>query len=188
MCDHGEGTPLTPLELTAAFRFCPRCGTGGLRPKADGKSLACAACGYQHFINSVLAAGVFITDPQDRLLLIRRLREPSKGKLGLPGGFSDPYESAETVARREVREEINLELGPLRYITSYPNRYLFQGLVYPTVDVFFAAQPVSLAPLKALDDVQEIVFQLPHEIDPQELAFDSLRHALRCLLDAERLT
>ncbi|HEY3320234.1 MAG TPA: NUDIX domain-containing protein [Planctomycetota bacterium] len=170
-------------ELIDAFRFCPRCGREGLRPMADKKSLKCVPCGYQHFINSVLAAGVFITDEQGRLLLIRRLKEPSKGKLGLPGGFSDPYESAETVARREVLEEINIELGPLRYLTSYPNRYEFQGLIYSTVDIFFAASPISLTPLKALDDVAEIVFIRPRDVDPQELAFESLRHGLQCLIE-----
>jgi ADP-ribose pyrophosphatase YjhB (NUDIX family) len=169
-----------PTELSAAYRFCPRCGDGAFRATLDGKAVVCAACGYQHFMNSVLAAGVFIADGTGRLLLVRRLREPSKGKLGIPGGFSDAGESAEDVARREVREEINIELGPLRYLTSYPNRYVFQDLIYPTTDIFFAAQALSLEPLKALDDVQEIVFRSPDAIDPHELAFDSIRHALRC--------
>lgn len=169
-----------PTDLTAAYRFCPRCGDARFRAKPDGKAVVCAACDYQHFINSVLAAGVLIPDENGRLLLVRRLREPSKGKLGIPGGFSDAGESAEDVARREVREEINLELGPLRYLTSYPNRYLFQDLIYPTTDVFFTAKALSLAPLKALEDVQEIVWRSPGAIDPDELAFDSIRHALRC--------
>lgn len=173
-------------ELTEAYRFCPRCGNNAFQPKPDGTVILCAACGHQHFINGVLAAGVFITDRHGRLVLIRRKREPSKGMLGLPGGFSEPGESAEDVARREVREEINLELGPLRYVTSYPNRYVFQGLVYPTVDVFFAAEALSLEPLKALDDVQDIVFIAPRDIAPGDLAFDSLRHALRCLIDSLR--
>ncbi|MCY3018203.1 MAG: NUDIX domain-containing protein [Planctomycetota bacterium] len=174
---------MKPRELVQAFRFCPLCGDASFRPKPGDKSMLCAACGYEHFINSVLAAGVFVADPQGRLILICRSREPSKGKLGLPGGFSNPYESAETTARREVREEINIELGPLRYLTSYPNRYVYQGLVYPTADVFFSADAVSLAPLKALDDVQEIVFMAPRAVAPEDLAFDSIRYALRCLLD-----
>jgi NAD+ diphosphatase len=127
-------------ELVDAFRFCPRCGSGEFRPQTDRRSIRCEACSYQHFINSILAAGVLIEDSEGRLVLIRRQRDPSKGKLGLPGGFSDPNESAEDVARREVREEVNLELGPLRYLTSFPNRYLFQGLIYPTTDIFFAAR------------------------------------------------
>jgi ADP-ribose pyrophosphatase YjhB (NUDIX family) len=169
---------MTPCELADAYRFCPRCGDGAFRARPDRKAVVCAACGYQHFINSVLAAGVFIRDAQGRILLIRRLRDPAKGKLGLPGGFSDPYESAEDTARREVREEINIELGPLRYVASYANRYAFQGLVYPTADVYFAADAISLAPLRALEDVQEIVFLAPRDIVAEELAFDSLRYAL----------
>jgi ADP-ribose pyrophosphatase YjhB (NUDIX family) len=171
-------------ELPEAFTFCPRCGNGRFRPRPDRKVILCPACGYQHFINSVLAAGVAIEEPDHgRLILVRRQREPAKGKLGLPGGFSDANESAEEVARREVREEVNLELGPLHYLTSYPNRYIFQGLIYPTTDVFFTAQALSMEPLRALEDVQEIVLRAPREIAPEELAFDSLRHALRCYLE-----
>jgi len=174
---------MSPCELTEAFTFCPRCGDGRFRPRPDRKVILCAACGYQHFINSVLAAGALIRETAgERLILVRRQRDPAKGKLGIPGGFSDANESAEQVTRREVREEINLELGPLQYLTSFPNRYVFQGLIYPTTDVFFTSQAVSMDPLKALDDVQEIVLRAPQDVEPEELAFDSIRHAFRCYL------
>ncbi|MGD0092825.1 MAG: NUDIX domain-containing protein [Planctomycetota bacterium] len=172
---------MQPCELIDAYRFCPRCGKGAFAPQPDRKALECAGCGYQHFINPILAAAVLISDAQGRLVLIRRRHEPSRGKLAFPGGFANAGESAEATARREVHEEINLQLGPLRYLASYPNRYEYQGLLYPTVDVFFAAEAVSLASLRAVEEVDEILLVAPREIAPEELAFDSMRQALKCL-------
>jgi NADH pyrophosphatase NudC (nudix superfamily) len=177
---------MKPQELVDAYRFCPRCGNSAFAPKAGGKAIVCAACGYQHFINPILAAAVLVSDAQGRLVLIRRQHEPCRGKLGYPGGFANAGESAEGAARREVQEEINIQVGPLRYIASFPNLYEYQGLLYPTVDVFFAAEAVSLTPLRALDEVDDILFAAPREIAPEELAFDSMRQALRCFLEMKR--
>ena len=44
----------------------------------------------------------------DRLLLIRRAKEPYRGLLGLPGGKMDPGETPLAASRREMREETGL--------------------------------------------------------------------------------
>jgi ADP-ribose pyrophosphatase YjhB (NUDIX family) len=45
-----------------------------------------------------------------RLLLIRRLRSPEAGCWGLPGGKVDPFETVQDAVRREVAEELGVEL------------------------------------------------------------------------------
>jgi ADP-ribose pyrophosphatase YjhB (NUDIX family) len=47
------------------------------------------------------------------VLLVRRGRPPSAGEWALPGGAQELGETAEAAARREVREETGIELGPL---------------------------------------------------------------------------
>ena len=47
------------------------------------------------------------------LLLIRRGGHPFLGKWALPGGFSEPGETVDETAARELREETNLEGLPL---------------------------------------------------------------------------
>jgi 8-oxo-dGTP diphosphatase len=54
--------------------------------------------------------GAAILDDQGRLLLIRRLRQPEAGAWGLPGGKIDFGERAEDTARREIREELGIEI------------------------------------------------------------------------------
>ncbi len=54
--------------------------------------------------------GAAIRDAQGRLLLIRRLREPEAGAWGLPGGKIDFGEPAMETARREIAEELGIEI------------------------------------------------------------------------------
>jgi len=54
--------------------------------------------------------GAAILDEAGRLLLIQRLRQPEAGAWGLPGGKVDFGEPAEETARREIREELGIEI------------------------------------------------------------------------------
>ncbi|MCR5875035.1 NUDIX domain-containing protein [Phenylobacterium sp. J426] len=50
------------------------------------------------------------------LLLIRRARSPEADSWSLPGGKVDFGEPTEAAARREVAEELGLQLGPLELL------------------------------------------------------------------------
>jgi 8-oxo-dGTP diphosphatase len=51
----------------------------------------------------------------DRALIIKRAHEPRKGEWSLPGGLLELGESLADAARREIKEETNLdiEVGPI---------------------------------------------------------------------------
>ncbi|MBI1405980.1 MAG: NUDIX domain-containing protein [Caulobacter sp.] len=59
-----------------------------------------------------LGVGVAIVR-DGRLLLIRRLKPPEAGCWSLPGGKVDFLETVEAALRREAREELGVDLGPL---------------------------------------------------------------------------
>jgi len=54
--------------------------------------------------------GAAIHDEDDRLLLIQRLTEPEAGAWGLPGGKIDFGEPARETAKREITEELGIDI------------------------------------------------------------------------------
>jgi ADP-ribose pyrophosphatase YjhB (NUDIX family) len=57
-----------------------------------------------------VGCGAAIFDASSRLLLIQRLSEPEAGTWGLPGGKIDFGEPARETARREILEELGIEI------------------------------------------------------------------------------
>jgi len=80
--------------------------------------------------------------------------------------------------RREVREEVGIEVERVRFLVSYPNLYHYRDVVYPVVDLYFAADAVDPQNAKPLDAVAGIEWRLPAEIPDAECGFDSMRVAL----------
>lgn len=66
-----------------------------------------------------LAASMVVCDPQGRVLLVREADPRVGGKLNLPGGHVDPWESAGDCALRELREETGLVVGLTGLIGVY---------------------------------------------------------------------
>ncbi len=163
---------------TGHFAFCPRCAAPG--PVAEGKRIRCPACHFTVYFNPAAAVVVIVTDDAGRLLFLRRAREPAKGKLGLPGGFVDPDETAEDAARRETREESGLTVGNLTFLFSCTNQYIYRGVTYPTVDLVFRSELLSEGEaVPEQEEVEEVVWRRPEDVTDDELSFPSMRAAVR---------
>ncbi len=105
-------------EWHRAHRFCPRCGSP-LTVAAAGHVLTCSGCGRQHFPRTDPAVIMLVTDAEDRALLGRQPRWP-EGRYSTLAGFVDPGESLEDAVRREVAEEVGVEVGEVSYLGNQP--------------------------------------------------------------------
>ena len=109
-----------PLEL---FRFCPVCGSNKFIEN-NNQSKRCETCGFIDYINPKAAVVAVITNTKGDILVCRRAKDPAKGTLDMPGGFTDLNETAEEAVIREVKEETGLTVTATRYLFSLPNSYM----------------------------------------------------------------
>lgn len=68
-----------------------------------------------------VGAGAVILNDKNKILLLKRLRNPEIGKWSIPGGKIDFMEEAESAVIREIKEElgITVEVEKLLGITSH---------------------------------------------------------------------
>jgi len=99
-------------------RFCAACGQP-TQVYAAGHERICPACGTHHFPRTDPAVIMLITDDQDRALLGRHPSWP-EGRFSTLAGFVEPGESLDDAVRREVMEEVGVEVGEVTYAGSQP--------------------------------------------------------------------
>jgi len=163
--------PSSPLLV---FKFCPACGSRNIAPDTE-KSLKCDACGFRYYINMNAAVVAVIRNEKNEVLFTLRKHDPSKGMLDLPGGFIDMGENAEHAVKREILEELNLEISKLEYVGTFTNKYLYAGIEYQTLDIVFLCTVDSFSNLKVDDDVTGYEFIDPARVRQQDISFDSVR-------------
>jgi ADP-ribose pyrophosphatase YjhB (NUDIX family) len=155
-------------------RFCPRCGKP---PDIDfPRSIVCPHCGYGAYYNPKPVACAIPRDEHGRLWLLRRGFEPNVGKWSMPGGFVDLGESVEDAAKREVMEEMAIEIAVEGLVGVY-SRAEDRTLV-----VVYAASALGIP--SRTEEALEVRAFAPIDIPWQALAFWSDEKALRDLLTA----
>ena len=102
----------------ATHRFCGRCGARTVRAAGEDLAMKCPDCGMMHYPKVSPAVIVRVTDGE-RILLARSPGFP-KGLYSVLAGFVEPGESMEDTVRREVREEVGIEVSDVRYFGSQP--------------------------------------------------------------------
>ena len=171
--------------MKTPFQHCSACGAAALMSCSE-REFTCTLCHFRHFITPIPAAVALILDASSRILITRRGHEPGLGLLGLPGGVIEAGETGEEACSRETFEEVGLRISAkdFRYVRSLPNQYLFQGFVWPTLDLFYLAKIESFDGL-VLDrsEVAESLLMPLHEVPYSDFAFASNAEAVRLLND-----
>lgn len=163
------------------LNYCPQCGKEGLEFH-DDKLWLCRSCDFKMYFN-VAAATAGILSYKGKLVALRRSRDPGRGMLDLPGGFADPGERAEDAMLREIQEELGVQQVDLRYMTSFPNRYLYGGLNYATCDLFFTGELQEEPRLNDPEENSQLVLLTADQIQLEDFAFPSIRRGLDFFLN-----
>lgn len=108
---------LAYVNWRASTRFCGRCGAPN-GDKPDEIARLCPACGALSFPR-ISPAVLAVVRRGDRLLLARNASFKA-GTWSVLAGFVEPGETLEGCVRREVREEVSIEVEPRAYLGSQP--------------------------------------------------------------------
>jgi len=130
----------------------------------------CTECRQIHYADPKVAVGVAVFR-DDRLLLVRRVMEPGRGRWTVPGGYVDIGEDPRAAAAREVAEEASVvvKVGDVMDVFANPPE---EG---STLFVLYQGTWVSGEPA-AGDDADGAAFFARDELPP--LAFTSTAAAV----------
>ena len=111
------GRALQLVDWDRNHQFCGRCGTATL-PKRGERVRVCPACGLSAYPR--VAPAVMAQVRRGRELLLARSPHFPPGMYSALAGFVEPGESLEQCLRREVLEEVGVEVSNIRYLVSQP--------------------------------------------------------------------
>lgn len=145
--------------------------------------MKCPSCGRSWYRSSSPTAGCTVVR-DGKALVARRAREPEKGRLDVPGGFLLPGEDPITGLKREVDEELGIEIdvSVSDCVSMVPHEYGDEGDF--VLSLGFVARLVSGEP-SASDDVQEILWVSRDELDELDFAWSHDRELVRQALERE---
>lgn len=169
------------MDILRHFAHCPKCAKNLPAPPPAPNRIDCPHCGFCCYFNPGAAVACFVTRADGKVLFIRRAKEPELGRLAPPGGFVDAGETAEQAVVREIREEVGLQLGPLEFLCSQPNDYLYKDILYTVLDLFFVAPMTGSVGGVDVEEVQSVLWLDPLSVDPKAMAFQSMTDALIAL-------
>lgn len=105
------------MDFDRTHQFCGACGAA-TRPDPTARARRCSGCGLTQFPR-ISPAMIVLVQRGDQVLLARSAHFPPEIYSTL-AGFVDPGESVEDAVRREVFEEVGLNIQNLRYFGSQP--------------------------------------------------------------------
>jgi len=136
----------------------------------------CPVCGWVFFPDPKVAVAALI-EQDDRVLLVRRVHPPEKGRWTLPAGFVDAGEDPAQAVVRECREETGLRVQVDGLLDVIAVREHPDG-----ADILIVYRAHALGgELVAGDDADRAAFFPLDELPP--LAFTSTRRILSCVDD-----
>ncbi|MGH3906801.1 MAG: NUDIX hydrolase [Pseudonocardiaceae bacterium] len=103
-------------------------------------------------VRSIRCVGAVVFDHTDRLLLVRRVNDPGKGRWSVPGGRVETDENDHQAVLREVAEETGLDVE----ITGHAGSVQLPALDGAVLDIHDYTCRVMGGTLRAGDDADDV--------------------------------
>lgn len=132
-------------------------------------------CQFIYYQNSKPTASAIITKA-DKVLLTRRAVEPKKGYWDAPGGFLEKDEHPEDGLKREMMEELGVDIKIIKMLGIYMGEYL-EKHPESTLNIYYLAK-ITKGKIRPADDITEARWFAKDKI-PKKLAFENNQQALR---------
>lgn len=164
------------------FKFCPSCAAQ-LSDAGDEEERECPKCGRTWYVNAAPTAGAALLK-DGRALITQRGIDPEKGKFDVPGGFLQPGEDPITALRREVHEELQVDIDVSMddCLQMIPHEYGEEGEL--VLAIGFKARLVSGDPTPG-SDVADARWVTLDEVDSIDFAWEHDRELVRKSLSDE---
>ncbi len=130
----------------------------------------CEHCGFVNYVNPKIVVGSVVRH-EGKFLLCRRAIEPRRGYWTIPAGYMELLETPEDGARREAREEANVDLALSELLAVYTVARLSQ------VQLIYRASMRS-PEFSAGEESLEVGLFGWEEIPWDDIAFPSVKWAL----------
>lgn len=159
------------------YKFCPVCA-GHLKNELHHgeKQLICSKCQFVFYQNSrPTATALIIKD--SKILLVKRSIRPKLGYWDIPGGFLKEGEEPIRGLKREIKEELGIEIFKIRFLDIYLDDYIWAGLKLKTLNIYYLAQ-IKSGKISPADDVAEAKWFSRSEI-PRKMAFRANLESIR---------
>lgn len=163
------------------YKHCPKCGDKLIPQKEN--FLICSSCKFHLFINPIPTNAAIIENEKGEVLLVERKFDPKKGFWDFPGGFIHPDEDVENSVKREIKEELNVDIKIIKMIGIYEDRYLYQEIEEPTLNILYSVKIIS-GKLKADDDISGFKFFKKTDLLKQRIAFEWMKQGIKDYLKA----
>ena len=100
------------------YQFCASCGTRNIDCTTE-LARQCPACGRLEFPRISPAVIVVVVNNEDKILLAH-IKLFAAGIYSILAGFNEAGESLEETVKREIREEVKIQIKDVRYVASQP--------------------------------------------------------------------
>ncbi len=163
------------MKYKTIFTFCPSCQSK--LTHVTNRLLNCNRCGFHFYLNPAITNALILENKKGEILLVKRKYPPKKGRWDLPGGFIEFNETVEESLEREIKEELGIKTKNLKYIGSQPDRYLYKGINYHTLCMFFTGQ-IKNGKIVSQDDISTVKFFSKKNLPFKKIAFTGIKKAL----------